>query len=183
MTRLDKLIFFILLMSITVLLVHNLKTFGLIVVQINKAIDQQERMMDLYDDLIKNQHIIIYELNEQHKQIKELQEWKDNLFGMTARVTAYAPGDPGAIEGMCYEGDPNVTANGGRPVPGETVAAGPGVPFGALVWVEGVGVREVNDRGGRIGDRDLDLVMASRGEAFAWGVQERRALVLVAGGV
>ena len=91
-------------------------------------------------------------------------------------VTAYAPLDPAAVEGMCYSGDPAVTASGEAPVPGETVAAA--LPFGTVLWIEGIGIRRVNDRGGRIRDDCIDLVMATREEALKFGRQKRRVVVL-----
>ena len=93
-------------------------------------------------------------------------------------VTAYAPLDPMAVEGMCYSGDPNVTASGQPPVPGETVAAGPGIPFGSRVWIEGYGWRTVNDRGGRITDRHIDLAVETRAEAYAIGRESVKGVVL-----
>ena len=93
-------------------------------------------------------------------------------------VTAYAPLDPNAIAGMCFEGDPNVTASGERPIPGVTAAAGRAIPFGTRIWVEGEGVRIVNDRGGMIHDRAIDLVKATRGEALRFGRQWRRVAIL-----
>ena len=56
-------------------------------------------------------------------------------------VTAYAPLDPAAVEGMCYSGDPTVTASGEAPVPGATVAAAQ--PFRTLLNIEGIGLRRV----------------------------------------
>ena len=37
-------------------------------------------------------------------------------------ATGYAPLDPGAVCGMCYSGDPTVTASGRETKPGVTVA-------------------------------------------------------------
>jgi 3D (Asp-Asp-Asp) domain-containing protein len=121
-------------------------------------------------------------------EIREIREGLDRLLEIFSRaeigefeVTAYAPLGPGAIEGICYSGDPSVTASGLPPIPGETVAAGPGIPFGSKVWIEGLGWRTVNDRGGRITDNHLDAVMATRKDAFAWGRQTVRAVVLPPG--
>ena len=91
-------------------------------------------------------------------------------------VTAYAPLDPRAIEGMCYSGDPTVTASGGRPVPFRTVAASREFGFGQRLWLEGVGVVEVNDRGGAIKDGMLDLVLPTREHAQQWGRRELRVI-------
>ena len=118
-------------------------------------------------------------------QKQEIQERLDALleiFGQAEvrefEVTAYAPLDPAAVPGMCFSGDPNVTASGLPPIPGETVAAGPGVPFGTRVFLAGHGWRTVNDRGSRITDDHLDLAVSTRAEAFEFGRQVVKAVVL-----
>lgn len=89
-------------------------------------------------------------------------------------VTAYAPLDQEAVDGMCYSGDPTVTASGEAPIPGETVAAA--LPFGTLLYIEGIGLRRVNDRG--VGAGMLDVVVSSLTEAFKLGRSSRRVLIL-----
>ena len=89
-------------------------------------------------------------------------------------VTAYAPLDPEAVEGMCYSGDPTVTASGEAPVPGETVAAA--LPFGTLLYIEGIGLRRVNDRG--VGPGRIDVVTETRAQAFEIGRSRRRVIIL-----
>lgn len=84
-------------------------------------------------------------------------------------VTAYAPLDPNAVRGVCYSGDPTITASGARVVPGITAAAGSSIPFGTKVWIEGIGWRTVQDRGGMISDRHIDIVMTSRSSALRFG--------------
>lgn len=93
-------------------------------------------------------------------------------------VTAYAPLDPNAIYGLDYTGNPNVTASGDTPRPGETVAAATNIPFGTRLWIEGVGVRTVNDRGGGIGNRKLDLCVETQKEALTFGRQKRKVIIL-----
>ena len=87
-------------------------------------------------------------------------------------ATAYAPLDPRAVEGVCYSGDPNITASGREIRPGITVAAGPSIPFGTWLWIEGLGWRCVEDRGGNITDGRLDIAMISRDEAINFGRRE-----------
>jgi 3D (Asp-Asp-Asp) domain-containing protein len=89
-------------------------------------------------------------------------------------VTAYAPTDPAAKEGMCYSGDPTVTASGEAPVPGETVAAA--LPFGTLLYIEGIGLRRVNDRG--VGPGRVDVVTETRRQAIEIGRSRRRVIML-----
>ena len=99
----------------------------------------------------------------------------------TYTLTAYAPLDPSAVYGLDYIGNPNVTASGDKPVPNKTVAADKSIPFGTRVWIEGVGVRTVNDRGGAIKRGRLDLCMATRDEAIAFGRQNRKVIILKEG--
>ena len=89
-------------------------------------------------------------------------------------VTAYAPLDPAAVEGMCYSGDPTVTASGEAPVPGETVAAS--LPFGTLLYIEGIGLRRVNDRG--VPSGCIDVVTETRRQAIEIGRSRRRGIIL-----
>lgn len=96
------------------------------------------------NQLMQNLHILEQDRLEQiDERLKEIED----IFSQaeTFTITAYAPLDPAAIPGMCFSGDPNVTASGSPPVPGETVAAGPTIPFGSRVWIEGIGIRTVND--------------------------------------
>lgn len=92
-------------------------------------------------------------------------------------ITGYAPLDPDAVEGVCYQGNPNETYSGKPPVPGKT-AAGHISLIGKTVFVEGMGFRRINDIGGAIGEKDLDLVFETRAEALDWGRQERRVVIL-----
>ena len=90
----------------------------------------------------------------------------------TWTATAYAPLDPEAVAGVCYSGDPNITASGREIRPGITVAAGPSIPFGTWIWIEGFGWRCVEDRGSAIKDGRVDIAMISRQNALDFGRQE-----------
>jgi len=95
----------------------------------------------------------------------------------TWEATAYAPLDPQAVEGVCYAGDPNVTASGMPIEPGISVAAGPDIPFGTWLWIEGLGWRRVDDRGGAIRDGSIDICMITREEAIRFG--RRKVTVII----
>ena len=100
----------------------------------------------------------------------QMQEFMDKLNIMEMEATAYAPLDPAAIEGMCYSGDPLVTATGARTTPGRTIATDPDViPMGARVFIPGVGVRVAEDVGPAIKGNRLDLCMSSRSAALDYG--------------
>ena len=101
----------------------------------------------------------------------ELNKWS------VYEATAYAPLDPKAKEGMCYEGDPRITASGAPVAPGITVAAGKELPFGTELYIRGIGKRIVQDRGGAIGKGRLDIAMETQAEAFRFG--RRHVLVKI----
>lgn len=122
-------------------------------------------------------------MEEMQGRIQDIRDRLDSLletFDMaeTYTITGYAPLDPQAVYGLDYIGNPAVTASGDRPIPGQTVAAAKDIPFGTKVWIEGVGVRTVNDRGGAIKRGRLDLCMATRDEAMAFGRQNRKVIIL-----
>ncbi|EIW19940.1 MULTISPECIES: 3D domain-containing protein [Pelosinus] len=95
------------------------------------------------------------------------------------KVTAYAngiedtgkqPGDPGY----------GITASGRPTVEGRTIAADWDVlPPGTRVYIEGVGYRIVDDRGGAIVGQKIDLYIdADKATLDAWGVQYLEVYVI-----
>jgi len=136
--------------------------------------------------LANNEHkSVIAEHREQVRalrtEIKDLKTSVENLMAAvepmdfeiyTWTATAYAPLDPEAVAGVCYSGDPNITASGREIRPGITVAAGPSIPFGTWIWIEGFGWRCVEDRGSAIKDGRVDIAMISRQNALDFGRQE-----------
>ena len=84
------------------------------------------------------------------------------------------------IVAYCTEQYPHIcggtpTTKSGEPVtPGVTVAADPDVlPLGTRVYIDGIGERVVQDTGGAIRGRKIDLAVESHQEAVAWGVQHK----------
>lgn len=119
----------------------------------------------------------IAELKQQQTELGDrMESWLDTWEVEIWESTAYAPLDSRAIPGMCYSGNPQITTSGAEVIPYVTAAAGPGVEFGTKVYVAGDGARVVQDRGGRIGNRNIDLAMKTHEEALAWG--RRRVLVI-----
>ena len=131
--------------------------------------------MDLGEihELMENIDNLMQRTDEVHDSLKQL---LDMLTVKEIELTGYAPLDPRAIAGMCFSGNPNITASGHRVVIGETVAAGRNIPFGTRVWIEGIGWRTVHDRGGMITDRHIDLAVATQEEARAIGRRQVRVL-------
>lgn len=111
------------------------------------------------------------DLSEAKGELREIQEWVNTWTVEEAELSFYAPLDPLAKEGICFSGDRTVTASGAPVVIGETIAAGPGIPFGTQVWIEGYGWRIVQDRGGRIGEGQIDIAVGTVEEAMRLGKQ------------
>lgn len=97
------------------------------------------------------------------------------IIEMTA--TGYAPLDAKAIKGVCYSGDPKVTASGNPTEPDITIAAPKHIPFGTWVYIYDIGWRRVDDRGGKIKSNRLDICFRTRKEALQWGKRKVRVYI------
>lgn len=99
---------------------------------------------------------------------------RSNSQTFTATITGYAPLDPKAVKGVCYSGDPTVTASGSRTTPMRTIAMDKRFPFGTKVKIHHPMFEDivfiVEDRfgGGDHGNK-LDICFLTKGEALEWG--------------
>lgn len=66
----------------------------------------------------------------------------------------------------CGKSD-GITASGTYATAGRTVAASSEFDFGTRLWIDGIGERVVEDRGGAIGGGRLDVVCKDHGECYA----------------
>lgn len=138
------------------------------------AVSGEIRVYEINMKRIENQ---LVELSKyEHIKIDSLGDIMDSIEVKEVEVSFYAPLDHNAVEGMCYSGDPHITASGKEVVIGETIAAGPEIPFGTKVYIEGYGWRTVQDRGGMIGNDNIDIAVASRGEALRNGRKKLLAI-------
>lgn len=110
------------------------------------------------------------------QKTEELETLFEKIF--TVNATAYAPLDPNAVEGMCYSGDPWVTASGRTSNPDVSVAMDSKFSFGTRVLVEGFGERIIHDRGGAITGNKIDIMMWNLKEVKSFGRQELQVIVL-----
>lgn len=115
--------------------------------------------------------LTLQKLQEEIEKIEmKLTDIEDELNKWSVHeATAYAPLDPNAKEGMCYEGDPRITASGAPVVPGVTVAAGKESPFGTELYIKGIGKRIVQDRGAAISRGRIDIAVKTQAEAIRFG--------------
>jgi hypothetical protein len=80
----------------------------------------------------------------------------------TYQIYGYNPLDPSQVGKGVADG---VTASGEQAIPGETCAMSRDVPYGTMVYVEGLGVYRVNDRG--VGRGVVDIAAATDAECYA----------------
>ena len=94
------------------------------------------------------------------------------------RITGYS-----ACVKCCGKSD-GITADGtyAPGFKGRLVSAPKEIPFGTILWVEGVGVVVVHDRGGAIKARRLELFFQKYHDALQWGVQKRQVWMWNDGG-
>ncbi len=104
-------------------------------------------------------------LQEEAAAMAEILQWELQTF----EVTHYAPLDPAAVEGVCYSGNPGITASGAAVEIGTTAAAAWSLPYGTRLYIPGYGFRVVQDRGGDIVEGRLDIAVASKKEAYQLG--------------
>lgn len=137
-------------------------------------------MLYMVSVLLLTQSMLLTE--EQSHRVRELEQELGDLVSVVAdeaylpvlvTMTAYAPLDKGAVPGVCFSGDPRVTASGNPSTPGRSIAMGRQYPYGTEVYIPGYGHRVVEDRGGAIGPASLDLMVETRREAFTVGRKEQ----------
>ena len=60
-----------------------------------------------------------------------------------------------------------ITASGVKATVGKTIAAPSNFPFGTVLFIEGIGYRTVEDRGGSIKGKRLDVLCNNHPECYA----------------
>ncbi|WAH35724.1 3D domain-containing protein [Alicyclobacillus dauci] len=83
-------------------------------------------------------------------------------YNLDKRSTGKSPGDPGF----------GITATGTLAETGRTVAVDPRiVPYGSLLYIDGIGWRVAEDTGGAIRGHHIDVLVDSRQKAMVFGVK------------
>ncbi len=176
MKRVAMIFFLFFLCSMLLLIYYSIRAENLEaeLQQVEQERYELEQEVEQLQQRVNHKKDMLIEQQEFQQRIEQfMNEWEFGVF----EITGYAPLDPDAVEGMCYEGNPNETYSGEPPIPGVT-AAGHVDLIGRKVLIEGVGVRRINDIGGAIGKDNLDLVFATREDALNWGRQDRKVVIL-----
>lgn len=71
-----------------------------------------------------------------------------------------------------------ITASGVKAQQGITVAADNSIPFGTRIYIEGVGERIVQDRGGVIKGNRIDLYFDNHQSALNFGRQTKQVTIM-----
>lgn len=107
---------------------------------------------------------------EQPVQADEIQQ--SLTYKGVYKITAYCP-----CKKCCGKSD-GITASGEKAVEGVTVAMDKSIPFGTKIYIDGVGERIVQDRGGAIKGNRIDLYFDSHQEALNFGRQTKQVTIL-----
>ena len=92
--------------------------------------------------------------------------------GTLYTITAYCP-----CVKCCGKTD-GITASGVKAVEGVTVATDKSIPFGTKIYIDGVGERIVQDRGGAIKGNKIDLYFDDHQSALNFGRQTKQVTIL-----
>jgi len=97
--------------------------------------------------------------------------WKRNWFGRPVIASGPRKGKRKEV---------GITANGTRAKSG-TIAADTSVfPFGTIMYIPGYGYGRVEDRGGAVKGKHIDLFFHTHKKALQWGVQDHEVKVWAA---
>lgn len=88
-------------------------------------------------------------------------------------ATAYT-----AAADECGKSD-GITASGLKVKENETIACPSPFPFGTKIYIEGLGTRVCEDRGGAIKGNHIDVYMETKAEAFQFGRRMLEAEVII----
>ena len=87
-------------------------------------------------------------------------------------ITAYCP-----CVKCCGKTD-GITASGEKATQGITVAMNKSIPFGTKIYIDSVGERIVQDRGGAIKGNRIDLYFSDHQSALNFGRQTKQVTIL-----
>lgn len=87
-------------------------------------------------------------------------------------ITAYCP-----CVKCCGKND-GITASGVKAEQGVTVAMDKSIPFGTIIYIDDIGERVVQDRGGAIKGNRIDLYFSDHQSALIFGRQTKEVTIL-----
>lgn len=100
----------------------------------------------------------IHTADEEYTELDapEYTEYEESYSGMTYAGSYWVTGYDICVE--CCGNTDGICASGAAATVGRTVAAGEEFAFGTVLYIEGIGYRTVEDRGGAVGNGVLDVL-------------------------
>lgn len=131
------------------------------------AIDREETMSQQQDT--------IDQLTAELKALDDIQLTYAGSFSCTAYCAE-------EYTHICGEGH-GITSSGAKVQPGVTVAADTSIlPYGTVVYIEGIGLRVVQDTGSAVVGNKLDIAVKTHSEALSWAGWGSHRVWVVSGG-
>ncbi len=171
--------FLIILIVLLYTLVILIFLINLINLQNDYIVQAHQKEIDYLKTKLENLSQEIHKIKLQNVLInkEKVQAVSKETNSFIANLTAYC-----ACEKCCGK-KPNhpyygLTASGKKVQANRTIAMDKKYPFGTIVKIEGLGIFEVQDRGGAIKGNDVDIYMNTHQEALNFGVQQRRVWII-----
>lgn len=145
-------------------------------------IDDLAVQRDIYASRAQNWQTRAIDAEETVGQLQDEVDAHDSLtlaYAGDFSCTAYCAEEHPHI---CGEGH-GITSSGAKVQPGVTVAADTSIlPYGTVVYIEGVGLRVVQDTGSAVVGNKLDVAVNTHAEALSWSGWGSRRVWIVSGG-
>lgn len=124
-------------------------------------------------DIIKSLEASVSTQNERIVKFEAENERLNQEISSAALEKAVSRGKERTAVITAYTWTGSKTASGTWPKEGRTVAGPRNIPFGTVVWIDGIGERVVEDRTHKRYDGRYDVYMDSKSDCIKWGIQER----------
>lgn len=145
---------------------------------VNAKIDEREELIAANEEAKEAFRKKAKETLEARRAAYARQNQQQSYIPEAEPVTTESPqtGSAGTYELTAYIATGNTCANGEYPTAGYTIASNT-LPLGTRVYIEGIGERVVEDRGGMAGNV-IDVFVSSYDEAIQFGRQTGEVYIL-----
>ena len=154
--------------AIIIFLIVISLTFGYFYAETLKEIEiKEDSIIDQaieITNLEKSNQNLFSQLTSAQSNLEVLKQNKVDYIGKY-KITYYC-----ACEQCCGKTD-GITASGVKVKEGVTVAADTSLPFGTKLYIQGIGWRTVQDRGGSIKGNRLDIYISSHNDPMPYNVK------------
>lgn len=127
-----------------------------------------------YNKYIQSEPVEAENNNQPQQEAQQESENTENrVYAGKFKLTGYCPCK------KCCGGWGRRTASGAVPQEGVTVAASKQFPFGTKLYIEGVGYRTVQDRGGAIKGNKLDVFVSSHSACYSANINRTADVYII----